>query len=193
MENIDTIFKLITLIAAVVGLPRIVEELTNLKRSRLREEFKFIKEYMAELTSAHPFVIEKGYLAISGDDSLTAKEIGYLFSLKSPGQALKKYARARKYLEFEESPAGTGAKIEFKKEYTEHKRQWLKKLNVGGYVVFASLAFAPILFAKEAFGNNWQIALIFAAMFLLFFGMLAYSFLSDYARILRGEELISMQ
>lgn len=196
MENIDTILKLIALIAAVIGLPRIVEELTNLKRSRHREEFEFIKEFITELKStdpAHPFVIEKGYLAISGDDTLTASEIAYLFSLKSPGQALRKYAKARKYLEFKESPAGAGAKIEFRKQYTDGKRKWLKKLYVGCYGVFACFAFAPLLFAKDVFGSNWQVALAIVALFLVVFGTLAYSFLTDYARILRGEELVGLQ
>lgn len=193
MENIDIVFKLIGLIAAVVGLPRIIEELTNLKRSRHREEFKFIKEFVTELGSAHPFVIEKGYLAISGDATLTAKEITYLFSLRSPGHALRKYTKARKYLEFKESPASAGAKIEFRKQYTEGKRKWLKKLYVGCYVVFASLAFAPLLFAKDVFGSNWQAALAIVALFLVVFGALAYSFLTDYARILRGEELVVLQ
>lgn len=193
MENIDIVLKLIGLIVAVVGLPRVVEELTNLKRSRLREEFKFIKEFISELESAHPFVIEKGYLAISGDDTLTAKEITYLFSLKSPGKALRKYAKARKYLDFKESPAGAGAKIEFRNEYTDNKRKWLKRLYIGCYGVFASLAFAPIVFAKDVFGSNWQVALAFVGLFLVVFGALAYSFLADYARFLRGEELLGMQ
>lgn len=191
MENIDTILKLIGLIAAVIGLPRILEELTNLKRSRHREEFKFIKEFITELGTAHPFVIEKGYLAISGDDTLTAKEIAYLFSLKSPGQALRKYTKARKYLEFQESTAG--ATIEFRQQYTDGKRTWLKKLYVGCYGVFASFAFAPILFAKDVFGSDWQVALAIVALFLVVFGTLAYSFLTDYARILRGEELVVLQ
>jgi hypothetical protein len=193
MENIDIVFKVITLIIAVFGLPRIIEELTNTKRSRLREEFKFIKEFITELESAHPFVIEKGYLAISGDDSLTAKEIIYLFSLKSPGQALRKYARARKYLKFQEPTDSTEAKIEFREEYPGNKRKWLKKINIGAYGIFASFAFAPLLFAKDIFGSNWQLAIALSGLFLVGFGALAYSFLADYARILRGEELILMQ
>ncbi len=193
MESIDTIIKGIALVAAVIGLPRIIEELTTMKRSRLREEFKFIKEFISELASAHPFVVEKGYLAISGSDTLTADEIHYLFSLKSPGQALKKYAKARKYLEFKESTANSAVKIAFRQEYPERMRQWLKWLNLGGYAFFAILAFTPLFFAKEVFGNNWQMALTISAACLGFFGMLAYSFLSDYARILRGEELVAMQ
>lgn len=193
MENIDIVLKFIALIVAVVGIPRVVNELTNSKRSRLREEFKFIKEFITELESAHPFVIEKGYLAISGDDTLTAQEIAYLFSLKSPGKALRKYARARKYLDFNESPDGAGAKIGFRKKYTDNKRKWLKKLYIGCYGVFASCAFAPLLFAKDLFGSNWQAALAFIGLFLGVFGVLAYSFLADYARFLRGEELLGMQ
>lgn len=59
--------------------------------------------------------------------------------------------------------------------------------------MFASFAFAPLLFAKDVFGNNWQAALAFAGPFLVVFGALAYSFLADYARFLRGEELVRMQ
>lgn len=106
---------------------------------------------------------------------------------------MRKYAKARKYLEFKEPPAGAGAKIEFRKQYTAGKRKWLKKLYVGCYGVFASFAFAPLLFAKDVFGSNWQAALSIVAMFLVVFGTLAYSFLTDYARILRGEELVGLQ
>lgn len=193
MDNIDIALKFIALIAAVLGIPRIVDELTNTKRSRLREEFKFIKDFITELGSAHPFVIEKGYLAISGDDTLTADEIAYLFSLKSPGQALRKYTRARKYLQIKASQDSAGVRIEFREEYTDNKRKWLKILYACSYGVFACFAFSPLLFAKDLFGSNWQATLMFVALFLVVFGMLAYSFLADYARILRGEELLVMQ
>lgn len=203
MENIDIAHKLLSLvvaaiglIAATIGLPHIVEKLTNLRRSRLREEFKFIKEFITDLKAtdpAHPFVIEKGYLAISGNDSLTAKEITYLLSLKTPSVALKKYARARKYLELHEDAACSGVRINFKQEYSESRRTRLKWFYGTGYFLSVFIAFAPILFAKELFGQHWKIGLMIGSYCLIGFGAMAYSFIADYGRVLRGEELIKSQ
>lgn len=192
MEHIDLVYKLLGLAAAIYGLPKIVEELTSLKRVRLREEFKFIQSFLTELPSAHPFVIEKWYLAISGREDLNANEIRFLVSLKAPGQALRKYARARKYLEFSDPTESTPGRIAFRQEYPEQRRKWLKRWYITWYVFFAVCALSPVIFAPGFWDSNLQISLMFSGLFLLVFGSLAYSFLADYARILRGEELLLM-
>lgn len=186
--------KLITIAGSVFALYKVIAEFVISKKPRLREEFKFIKEFIADLKpDTHPFVIEKGYLAITGDATLKAKEITYLLSLSSPAQALKKYSVARKYVEFKDATANEKARVIFLEKYTENKRMWVKRWNLGAYIFFATLAFAPVLFAKEIFGSNWQVGLVVTSMALLSFGPLAFTSLAEYARVLRGEELVAMQ
>lgn len=190
----ELIAKLITVAGGVFALYKVIAEFVISKKSRLREEFKFIKEFIADLKpDTHPFIIEKGYLAITGDATLKATEITYLLSLPSPGQALKKYSVARKYVEFKDATADEQVRIVFREQYTLSKRKWVKRRNITAYILFATLAFAPIAFAREIFGNNWQVALVVVAMALLSFGSLAFTSLAEHGRVLRGEELVAMQ
>jgi hypothetical protein len=192
--DIELFAKLVTVAGSVFALYKVIAEFVITKKSRLREEFKFIKEFIADLKpDTHPFVIEKGYLAITGDSTLTAKEITYLLSLSSPAQALKKYSVARKYVEFKEATATEKAQVAFRDKYTENKRKWVKRLNLATYILFATLAFAPIPFARDIFGTNWQVGLVVISMALLSFGPLAFTSLAEYGRVLRGEELVAMQ
>lgn len=192
--DIELFAKLVTVAGSVFALYKVIAEFVISKKSRLREEFKFIKEFISDLKpETHPFVIEKGYLAISGDSTLTAKEITYLLTLPFPGQALKKYSAARKYVEFKEPSATESGRVVFREKYSESKRTWVKRLNLISYVIFATFAFAPIPFAKDIFGPNWQVGLVVIAMSLASFGPLAFTSLAEYARVLRGEELVAMQ
>ena len=192
--DIELFAKLVTVAGSVFALYKVIAKFVISKKSRLRGEFKFIKEFITDLKpDTHPFVIEKGYLAISGDSSLTAREITYLLSLPSPAQALKKYSTARKYVEFKEPTEIEAGRVVFREKYSENKRNWIKRLNVTGYVICATFAFAPIPFAKDIFGSNWQVGLVVIAMSLLSFGPLAFTSLAEYGRVLRGEELVAMQ
>ena len=192
--DIELFAKLVTVAGSVFALYKVIAEFVISKKSRLREEFKFIKDFITDLKpDTHPFVIEKGYLAITGDSTLTAKEITYLLSLSSPAQALKKYSTSRKYVEFKEATATEKAKVAFQDKYTERRRKWVKRMNLATYIVFATFAFAPIPFAKDIFGTNWQVGLVVISMALLSFGPLAFTSLAEYGRVLRGEELVAMQ
>lgn len=192
--DIELFAKLVTVFGSVFALYKVIAEFVISKKSRLREEFKFIKEFITDLKpDTHPFIIEKGYLAISGDSTLTAKEITYLLSLSSPAQALKKYSASRKYVEFKEATEKEKAKVIFRDKYTVNKRKWVKGVNLATYILFATFAFAPIPFAKDIFGTNWQVGLVVISMALLSFGPLAFTSLAEYGRVLRGEELVAMQ
>lgn len=189
--GMEFIAKLIAVAGSVFALYKVIVEFVISKKSRLREEFKFIKEFIDELESdTHPFIIEKGYLAITGDTTLRAPEITYLLSHSSPAEALKKFSVARKYLEFKEACENQSANIKFRNKYTASKRKWVKRRNVASYILFATLAFAPIAFVSEIVGSNWQAGLVLIAMSLCSFGPLAYISIAEYGRVLRGEELV---
>ena len=185
----EPIAKLLTIGGSVFALYKGVVAFAGFKKSRLREEF------ISELTpDTNPFIVEKAYLAISGDDSLTAQEIRYLLSLPSPSLALKKYSVARKYLAFNKNPPEGGRNVDFLCKYkNELARARLKNLNLALYVFFAIVAFLPAYFAKAIFGSDWVSALIVIAMALFSFGWLAIAALAEYGRILRAEELVALQ
>lgn len=141
----------------------------------------------------HPFVIEKGYLALTGDATLNAGEITCLLSFSFPSLALKKYSAARRYLDFITVTDSEKPIVKFKNEFTKDKRKRLKIWYVFWYAISAAIAFAPMLFAKEFFGSNWQLAIVGISITLVSFGLLAFFSLDEFGRILRGEELIAMQ
>jgi hypothetical protein len=192
-------FELITKIVALGGsvyafYKKIIVDFGISKKSQLREEFTFIKEFITDLKSdTHPFLIEKGYYAITGDSSLTAKEIIYLLSLPSPAQALKKYSISRYYIEFKEATPDKEARVVFRYKYTKRYRKWIKVFHILVYIFFAVLAVTPVLFAKDIFGTNLQAAFVFIPIALISFGSLAYQSVAEYGRILRGEELVDMK
>lgn len=192
--DIELLAKCLTVAGSVFALYKVIAEFVFSKKTRLREEFKFIKEFIADLKcDTHPFIIEKGYLAITGDSHLTAKEITFLLSLSSPAQALKKYSVAKKYVEFKDATPTECAKIIFRENYSAYKRKWIKAMHLGKYIIFATLAFIPIPFAKDIFGTDWQSGLAIISMALLSFGPLALTSIAEYGRILRSEELVNMR
>ncbi len=193
-ETTELIIKIIAVIGGVLALRKAVHEFAISKQSRLREEFKFAKEFIADLTpQTHPLLIEKGYEAMTGDARLTAKEITYLLSLSSPAQALKKYSIALKYVEFKEATTTETARVAFRPQYTQTKLKWATWWLTTQYLVFALIAFAPFPFAAQFFGTNFGVAIIVMAMTLLSFGYLAIDAIYEYGRIRRAEELMAMQ
>ncbi|MDO8810533.1 MAG: hypothetical protein Q7J38_00690 [Gallionella sp.] len=193
--DIEIIAKLATVVGGVFAIYKGIDKLVDSKKTRHRDEYKFVKEFIADLEpSTHPFVLEKGYLAITGDATLGANEIRYLLSLKSPAQALRKYSRARTYVKFLEVPPQDRKLIIFRDEYQNSgKRKRAKRWDITLYIFFATFAFAPIVFAKELFGSNWQVAIVVIGMAAVSFGSLAITFLSEHGRICRAEELVAMQ
>lgn len=192
--DIEPIIKMTAVAGSVLALYKVINELIISKKSRLRDEFKFIKEFIADLKSdPHPFVIEKGYQAVTGGASLNANEIKYLLSLSFPGQALKKYTFAREYVEIKDVNSDGNRKIVFREKYTENKRKWAKRRHLACYILFATLAFVPIPFSKEIFGSNWQVGIVVLTMTLLSFGPLAFISLIEFGRFSQGEELVAMQ
>lgn len=190
-------YALITQILAIVGsvfaLYKVVNEFVSSRSLRLLDEFKCIREFIDDLKpDTHPFVIEKWFRTITGDATLTAKEIIYLLSLPFPSLALKEYSISRKYVELKESTLNDKVVIVFRKKYTHGKRKFVKFMSFINYIVFATLAFVPITFAKEIFRSNWQSGVVAILMSMLSFGPLAISSMLEYIRVRKGEELVAL-
>lgn len=98
----ETVIKIIGAIVAIFGAGKIIYDVTTGKKSRLREDYKFAKEFLEDLKNnpdIHPFAVERGYQAIAGSTSISSEKIAYLLSLKNPGKCLNDYVLSKNYLQ----------------------------------------------------------------------------------------------
>ncbi|MEM9155811.1 MAG: hypothetical protein AAGB13_12395 [Cyanobacteria bacterium P01_F01_bin.33] len=184
--QLEIIIKIITAIVAILGAGKIIYEITTGKRSRLREDYKFAKDFLEELREnpdLHPFAVEKGYQAIAGSTTISTDEIAYILSLKNPARCLNDYLLSKKYLYKLETHGYL--RLEFSKKYaSDWSRKWRKILNLLLYFFFSFCAIAPILMPE-------YIRLIVVT--LPGFGYYAFVSLDTYIRIKIGEKLVKNQ
>jgi len=75
--EVETIFKLVTTTLGIFGAARIIYEFSTGSKNKLREEYRFAKEFLRDIAQdpkLHPLAIEKGYYAIAGATSIKSKE-----------------------------------------------------------------------------------------------------------------------
>lgn len=192
--DIDIVLKLVGALVSIISVGKIVYELTLSQKIRLRDDYKFAKEFFEELAKTpapHPLVVERGYHAIAGDRSLAVEEIQYLLTLENPSSALREYVLARDYLEH--LPQSEPPKIRFKPKYAaEFARKWRQWVFMIGYSISAFLAISPLLF-MAVFKVNSGVGPSIAILFAFGFGVPAYGFLMNYVRLKLGERLVSQQ
>lgn len=186
--------KAIGLSGSIFTAYKLFLEVVLHRKTRLRDEYKFVKEFLTDINAAstpHPYLLEKGFAAVSGRDNLTAEEIRFFLSQPNPSIAFKLYSSARiRYVEYSEYDH----LVKYKGKFTAPaKRKWSKILNGTGYFTLASLALAPLVFASNLFGKNWQMAIMFILIFLIAFGPQAILCLLEVIRISNGEKLIDSQ
>jgi hypothetical protein len=186
--------KIGTLCLGLIGAAKIFQELSNGRRSRMREEYKFAREFLGDVVSnrdMHPFLKEKGFQAIAGDNRMSADEIEYLLSLTGPERALRDYVKGMAYLEH--LPQSGNLQIKFKKKFeSKWSRQWRLWLYVVFYGVFALMAFSPWLLASF---SHVSLAKMLSAMALTIPVFLTYAWFSlkAGARIYRAQKLVKDQ
>lgn len=192
--NWDLIVKLGGLAVAVISAGKLLYDLMLGQAGRLREEYKFAKEFLQEVAQnkdLHPYAKEKGFQAIAGDSNITGIEIEYLLSLQSPVKALRNYVLGKKYLQH--LPKAGNLQIAFKEKYqSTWARRWRKIYYLSLYTLFASLSLAPWIFAKFLFekpDQGWAMILLCPILFAPF----AWFCLKDAARIFRAEDLVAEQ
>lgn len=191
--NIEIAAKLASVIIGIFSLAKIYLEITGVRRSRAREEYKFAKEFLCAIEDEkiHPFAKEKGYQAISGDASLKGAEVAYLLSLREPEKALKNYVMGRSYLKH--LPNRGNLQIDFDEKYKTDKSRKLRKwLYTSIYGIFSFGTMAPLVFSKyisDNIGNIFALFFIFAIT-LFPIGLAA---LREAARIHRAERLVESQ
>jgi len=192
--DLDIILKIIGVITGVITAGKLIYDFAISRKNRLREDYKFAKDFFNEINkteNSHPFVIERGYQAISGDTSLTIQEAEYLFSLKNPSSALRDYVLARHYLEHLQESGDL--KINFRKKYlTNWSRKWRKIFYLISYLVTAFLALAPTFFIKSIKGDTSS-KLLVLFIFAVAFAPLAVASIKEFGKIYRGEQLVDRQ
>lgn len=191
--NPDLIIKAVTFIFGIIGAAKILYEISIGRKSQLREEYKFAKDFIVEVNSnqsMHPYVREKGYQALAGDSQLVAEEVEYLLSLQMPALALHDYVLGREYLEH--LPYVEKLQIAFKGKYHKQwSRSWRKYVYIALYAVFFFLSFAP-LFTKSLFKTPSDVLFSFIVC-LAVFGPYAWFSLKGATRIYRAEKLVQRQ
>lgn len=191
---IELVAKAVGLLGSIFTVYKLLLEVVLNRKSRLREEYKFVKDFLSDVAAPeqpHPYLVEKGFSAISGKDNLNATEILYLLAQPNPSLSLKRYSAARQqYVEYSEDAHC----VKYVGKYTDaRKRKWVKIRNGTGYFIFAALALTPLFFASNLFGKNWQMATVFIVMFLVAFGPQAILCLYELGRVIKGEKLVEGQ
>lgn len=192
--EIETILRFLMAVAAIIGTGRVIYEIMIGKKSRLRDDYKFAKEFLSDLKEKpdlHPFAIEKGYQAIAGSTTLKSEEIAYLLSLENPGKCLKDYVLSKKYLQHLNTSGDL--QLSFSEKYSASwARNWRKALYLTLYFGLAFAALSPLILAKAGVTKPVQL-LTFLAITVPFFGFYAWASLRSFTQIYRGEKLILNQ
>ena len=193
MES-EIIIRVILALAGIIGAGKIIYEIISGGKSKLREEYKFAKEFLGDLSQdkeLHPFVIEKGYQAIAGTTTVSSKEISYLLSLEKPVESIKDYVLSKKYLEHLNTNGNL--QITFTKKYrSKWSRTWRKTFYLLMYFFGALIALSPFLLAKH-FDLSIKQLLITSVFTIPIFSVLAFDSLRSFIKIFKSEDLVQNQ
>ncbi|MBU4526567.1 MAG: hypothetical protein KUA37_01950 [Desulfomicrobium sp.] len=192
--ELEIIFKIITTILGILGVGKIFYEITNSSKARLRDEYRFSKDFLNDIAQdkkLHPFSIEKGYQAIAGTSEISKKEVSYLLSLENPCRCVSDYVFARDYLEHIETDEKS--QIIFANNYkNKFYRIFLISFNIAKYFICAFLALSPFLF-PNFFGSSLYHSTTYFIITLPFFGYFAFTSVQSFSKLIRSEKLVKNQ
>jgi hypothetical protein len=189
--EIGNIVKIIMAIGAIIGVAKIIYELSSSSKLKLREEYKFAKEFLTDLDEEippHHLAIERGYYALAGTSSIQVSDIKYLITLSNPDKSLRDYALSRKYVELNKKLH----KIDFRSKYQSNfSRIWRKSFYIFIYILASLLAMSPILLAAPL--NLGPKFMLLALVTIPGCGFFAFDALRSAMKIMRGEALVKEQ
>ncbi len=189
--DIGYIIKLILALGTMIGAAKVVYELSLGGKLRLREEYRFAKEFLNDLEATpklHHLAEERGYYALAGTSSMKVSEIKYLVSLTDADRRLKDYVLARKYVVLNDETN----KIDFRKKYrSAWSRTWRKAIHIITYMIGSFLSFSPLLIIQPFGLPPKYMLLVFIT--LPCFGLFAVDFMRSFVKISRGEALVKEQ
>ena len=191
---IKFVTPLVSLLVGAIGTWKVVVELLRGRHGHLREEYKFARDFLADLAATpqmHPFLKQKGFQAIAGDTRLTAAEIEYLLTLQNSSQALKDYVLGKQYLQH--FATATGSQLIFKPYFERSfSRLWRK---VGYLLLYFGCycgGFAPLMLPVFKALPPEQAIVAFTFTAILFFPA-GFFALKAGVRIARAEVLVKSQ
>jgi hypothetical protein len=192
--DMENIFKAATAIAAVIGGARVIYEFTLGTHSRLRDEYRFAKEFLHDLCETdtskklQPLAIERGYYALAGTRTIPAQDIAYLIELRDPDKRLKDYVLSRVYVEFDSA----SHRIRYRKKYRHSlSRLWRKGCWLLTYLTASVLAMSPLLIAGPLQAGAQF--MLWSLVTIPLFGLAAGHALRNFFAIGRGEALVNEQ
>lgn len=164
------------------------------KWGRLREEYKFAKEFLVELRKEpemSDFQRAKGYRALAGFQAIGVKDGDYLMSLEEPAKAMDRYVMGFDYVEYD--PLRESEQIQFLKKYQPaFARRWRKFAYGVVYVFCVFFAVAPLCLA--GFFTRQPGALAIAVITcLVVFAPGAWMTLQTLIKIIAAEKLVQHQ
>jgi hypothetical protein len=138
----EEILKLIGAIASLFALYKIIVDVVLARSSKHREEYQFSKEYLKDLNdeNIHFFVLEKGFLALTGGN-YSVPEIKHLLSYANPSKAISYRSSSENFVEFDGDNSSYMWKGKYKKGII---RRIAPAWFMGCYIATASLAISPV-------------------------------------------------
>jgi hypothetical protein len=134
--NIELLIKIFALVVSAIGTWMAYSQLARSRKTTLRDEYRFAKEFMNDLKSDKlitTYLKDKGYEALIGITSLTTREIEFLLSLPEPARSLREFVSGRKYLEH--VPTAGEKPLMLKKRY--RKPSALRRRGLFFMILFA--------------------------------------------------------
>jgi hypothetical protein len=192
--DLESVIKVASFVFGLGSAAKVIYEISTGRRSRMRDEYKFAKEFMEALAAPdpmHPFLREKGFQAIAGDNQLSADEVEYLLLLQKPDRALRDYVLGKRYIDH--LPHIGNLQVKFRAKYEgSWSRSWRKTFFLIAYALLVFLAFSPLLLSKLLFKSITEVLAAFG-LTLLVFGPYAWFSLVAATRIYRAEKLVQNQ
>ena len=164
------------------------------RKSQLREEYRFAREFIADLEGAakdSPFLQQKGCYALTGDAAVQYPALQYMLSLGNPERALRDYSLGYSYIEHIVTAQDT--QIRFKRQFQSSRRRFAIKLFFWlSYIATYLLACSPLLlhiFKLWGPTSPFPALLVTASIFL----PAAYFSIKAGVKLRRAEKLVEHQ
>ncbi len=181
----DETLKIIAGIASIFALYKVFADVIVIRSSKRREEYSFSKQFMLDLKddSIHKYVLEKGFLALTGN-IYSLVEIRYLLSYEQPSIAIEKRADAEGFIEYDFK---IGCYV-WKGNYRYRIIQKIgRPVFMLFYIVFCSLAVFPLFIDKISLFEG--LTKVFVTLAMLAIAILS---LSKHEKILQAKLFMEM-
>lgn len=144
--DIENIAKIVAIIVGGVTTWNIAFNLLKYKHTKLREEYKFARDFFSDLEGIaknNEYLKQKGFDALTGNLTLPSEEVQYIISLNEPAVMLRAYSLGKPYLQFSTLSEN---KIKFKPRWKNKTSRTLMKIFYSAlYAIFYLIAFGPLI------------------------------------------------